>query len=152
MDPATIAAAVVAIVRPFISGFVKGAQASTESLGEQAGGAIRDLAQRLWHRIHPTLETKPQAAEAVTDVAEHPDDEDSAAALRVQIRKVLEGDPDLARELASSLQEAQQAGIVADVVVYGGVKAESGGVAAGRDVTGGVQTGTSSGRSEERDG
>ncbi len=141
MDPATIAAALVTVFRPFLKGFIKGVQGTSEEIGEEAGGKLRDLAAGLWRKIHPRLEAKPAALEAAQDVASDPDDDDAAAALRMQLKKLLEDDPDLMQELGSSLEEAQKAGTIADVVIYGGVHADHGGVAAGRDIQGGVRTG-----------
>ncbi len=42
---------------------------------------------------------------ALTDVANHPEDEDSQAALRVQLKKLLDRDEELAKEIAQIIQE-----------------------------------------------
>ena len=141
MDPATIAAGVVSVVAPFLKGFLTGVKDESEKAGEAAGGKLREVAAGIWHKLHPKLEQKPAAREAAEKVADQPDDQDWQAALRVQLKMLLEEDHALAEELGSSLEEAQKAGVVADVVVYGDVKADRGGVAAGRDITGGVHTG-----------
>lgn len=141
MDPATIAAGVVSVVAPFLKGFLTGVKDEAEKAGEAAGGKLREVAAGIWQKLHPKLEQKPAAMEAAEKVADQPDDQDWQAALRVQLKMLLEEDHALADDLGSSLEEARKAGVVADVVIYGDVKADHGGVAAGRDITGGVHTG-----------
>ncbi|MFL5798335.1 MAG: hypothetical protein ACJ77A_10440 [Actinomycetota bacterium] len=141
MDPATIASGVVSVLAPFLKGFMSGVRDASEKVGEAAGGKLRDLAAGIWRRLHPKLEQAPAALQAAQQVADKPDDQDWQAALRAQLKLLLEEDHALAEELGSSLEQAQQAGVIADVVIYGDVKADHGGVAAGRDIGGGVHTG-----------
>jgi ATP/maltotriose-dependent transcriptional regulator MalT len=141
MDPATIASGLVSVLAPFLKGFMSGVTDASEKAGEAAGGKLRDFAAAIWGRLHPKLEQAPAALQAAQQVADKPEDQDWQAALRAQLKMLLEEDPALAHELGSSLEEAQQAGVVADVVIYGDVKADHGGVAAGRDIAGGVHTG-----------
>jgi hypothetical protein len=141
MDPASIAAGVVSVLAPFLKGFISGVTHGSEKVGEAAGGKLRELAAGIWQRLHPKLQQSPAAMQAVQKVADQPDDEDWQAGLRAQLRMLLEEDHALAEELGSSLEEAQRAGVVSDVVIYGGVSADHGAVVAGRDITGGVRTG-----------
>jgi hypothetical protein len=141
VDPAIIATAVVSIISPFLSAFMRGLTDSAESAGEEAGGKLRELASGLWKRLRSQVEEHPAAKEAAEDLAQDPDNEESAAALRIQIRKMLEADGTLSRDVEASLAEGQQAGIIGDVTTYGDVTADRGGVAVGRDVHGGIQTG-----------
>jgi hypothetical protein len=141
MDPATIASGVATVLAPFLKGFLSGVRDGSEKAGEAAGDKVREVAAKIWGRLHPKLEQEPAALQAAEKVADQPDDQDWQAALRVQLKMLLEEDPALAEELGSSLEDAQKAGVIADVVVYGDVKADHGGVAAGRDITGGVHTG-----------
>jgi ATP/maltotriose-dependent transcriptional regulator MalT len=141
MDPAAIAAGVVSVLAPFLKGFMSGVRDESEKAGEAVGGKLREVAAGIWRRLHPKLEETPAALQAAEKVADQPDDQDWQAALRVQLKMLLEEDRTLAQELGSSLEEAQKAGVIADVVIHGDVKADRGGVAAGRDITGGVNTG-----------
>jgi hypothetical protein len=141
MDPAAIAAGLVSVLAPFLKGFMSGVRDESEKAGEAAGGKLREVAAGIWRRLHPKLEQSPAALQAAENVADRPDDQDWQAALRAQLKMLLEEDHALAEELGSSLEDAQKAGVIADVVVHGDIHAESGGVAAGRDITGGVQTG-----------
>jgi hypothetical protein len=137
-------AIIAGLLAPFLASLLNiGQQAGTqaaEALGSEAG----KLASRVWDRISGKVETKPAAQEAAQDVAAQPDDADAVAALRIQLRKILEEDPELQRELAAILEEGKQAGVIADrggVVIQGGIHATDGGVAAGRDITGNIRTG-----------
>lgn len=55
--------------------------------------------------VRPKLEAKEAAKEAAADVAKNPEDKDSQASLRQQLKKILEADTALAEELAQILQE-----------------------------------------------
>ena len=132
------------LLAPFLASLLDigkqaGSQAA-EALGSEAG----QLASRVWDRLSGKVESKPAAKEAAEDVAAKPDDPDAVAALRVQLRKILEEDGELQQQLAALLEEGKQAGIIADrggVVIQGGIHATDGGVAAGRDITGNIRTG-----------
>jgi len=141
MDPATIAAGVVSVLAPFLKGFMSGVRNTSEKAGEAAGNKLQEFAAGIWRKLHPKLEQTPAALQAAQQVADQPDDQDWQAALRAQLKMLLEEDHTLAKDLGSALEEGQQAGVIADVVIYGGVKADHGSAAAGRDITGGVHTG-----------
>jgi hypothetical protein len=58
------------------------------------------------------VEEKPAAQEAAEEVAARPDDDDALAALRLQLRKLLEEDQQLASDLTRIWEEAQAANVV----------------------------------------
>jgi hypothetical protein len=100
------------------------------------------MLKALWAKLRPTVEEKSSAAEAVQEVAKAPEDVDAQAVLRVQLRKILEGDSSLAAEIAQIL-EAAGPKISAHLKVHGSgggaqgnhnVVAGKEGIAAGRDV------------------
>jgi hypothetical protein len=62
--------------------------------------------RRLLRRILDRHESAGQVGDAVQDLAVNPDDPDRVAALRLQVRKVLAADPELAGEVAQMLQQA----------------------------------------------
>lgn len=71
--------------------------------------AAADATLGLGGRVLRRLLRQPQASAieaAVRDVAEDPADEDRVAALRVQIRKALAADPQLAADLREMLHQA----------------------------------------------
>jgi len=132
MDPAVVSGLVVTLLRPFLKGLVERASEIGEQAGKEAGKTALDLAKAVWTRLSPKLESRPAAKEAAEDVAKAPDDEDAAAFLRVQIRKLLEEDEDLGRDLDRMIKEGQRNGPIGDNYV-GSQTATSGGVNVGRD-------------------
>lgn len=96
------------------------------------GGLGRRLLQRLWQRPESQAELKS----AVSDRAQAPNDDDSQAALRLQIKKALAADPTLVKELTDMLDPAAAPATTASAV---GVRA----VAAGTN-TGIIQVGDNS--------
>ncbi len=73
---------------------------------DAAADATVGLGRRLLRRLLRRPESSAAIGSAVTDVAEHPDEEDYTAALRVQIRKALDADPQLADEVSGMLTKA----------------------------------------------
>jgi hypothetical protein len=152
MDPGAIAAGLVSVIAPFLKAFMRGVSDQAEKASEPDGGRLREFAARIWRKLQPDVERTPAALQAAHEVADRPDDEDWQAALRVQLKKLLEEDPALAEELASSLEEGQREGVVTDVVIHGDVRVDHGGVAAGHDVTGDLHTGVEELQGPEKPG
>lgn len=128
MDPATLTAFLAPLLPALLSIGSRVAQETVEAVGEDTVG----LGRRIWDKLRGKVESKPAATEAVNDVAEHPDDEDYQAALRVQLRKLLEEDPQLATELRQLWEEGEASGAVNVTVTASG----AGAVAIGRDAHG----------------
>jgi len=81
----------------------KAAEEAAKKLGEEG----LEKAKALWGRLKPKVEaTQPAALETARDVAKKPEDAGAQAALTYQLRKVLETDPDLAREVERLLDDA----------------------------------------------
>ena len=141
MDPKLLADALVTMLAPALPFLVSGGK----ELVEEAGKALNvELIKKLWGRLCSRVEEKPAAAEAAQDVARAPEDTDALAALRLQLRKILESDPALAAEL-DQLRKAAGPPITYQGMVQGSgtlvqgngnVAAGAGGIAAGRDVVG----------------
>lgn len=79
----------------------KAFEKASEELGENTWNA----AKAIWSKLQPKVEEKEAAKEAATDVANNPEDEDSQAALRVQFKKILESNPELATEIQKVIEE-----------------------------------------------
>ena len=90
MIDVTLASSIVAALVPF---FKKAAEKGSEKLGESAAGA---LCQTLKDRLKSDT-----AKEAIAELRSNPDDGDAQGALRLQIKKAFEQQP----ELAAVLQE-----------------------------------------------
>jgi hypothetical protein len=122
MDPKTIAASVVSLVRPFLGGLLTGAK-PTAGGGVDTGGELREVASSMWDQLYTHLKDEPAALEAAQDVADHSDDDDAVASLQIQIAKVLAEDSVLSADLDSSLRQAEQEGVIADTTIVGGAAA-----------------------------
>lgn len=109
MDPATL----TAFLAPFLPSLMKFGgkllDTAIEKSGETAGTQLTEKAMNkasaIWEKLFPKVEAKESAKEAAEDVAKAPDDADAQAALRLQLKKILEADPDLAGAIAQIMQE-----------------------------------------------
>jgi hypothetical protein len=124
-------AVIVSLLAPFLPYLVK----TGERLAENAGDALSSQAGRsaraLWTKLRPHVDARPATAEAVADVATDPQDELARAALQLQLRKVLDEDVDLRREMEGILAEAEKNGVLAKdggVAIGGSVTAEGGSI------------------------
>ncbi len=105
MDPATLTV-FIAPFRPFLLNLgEKAAESAIESASEQFGEAAWQKAQSVWKALRPKVEAKEAANEAAADVANNPEDEDSLAALRLQLKKLLAQDEQLEAAVSQLLQE-----------------------------------------------
>jgi len=77
-----------------------------DDASDAAADATVGLGRRLLRRLLGRPESRAAIGSAVTDVAEHPDEEDYTAALRVQIRKALDADSQLANDVSGMLTKA----------------------------------------------
>jgi hypothetical protein len=113
MDP-QLPAQLVQLLAPYLPYLLKGlklaGQEAAKKLGEKAGEQGFEQAKTLWEKLRPKVEAKPAALEAAQDAAAHPDDEDTLAALRLQMKKLLAEDEALAQELARLLPQSGPAG------------------------------------------
>ena len=141
MDLVVLAGALTTVLRPFIRGFRSKGEDLLEDAGRRTAESAHDLAKRIWEKLAPKMDESPATLEAADELAIAPADDDAAAVFRVQLRKLLERDPDLAQELTHLVNEARRGGIVGDVEIHGDVKASGHGVAVGRDLHGGVHRG-----------
>jgi hypothetical protein len=111
IDPATItvlASSAVAFLSPFLK---KAAEKGAEKLGESAAGS-------LFEKLKATLKT-PAGQEALSDLAKQPDDPDSQAGLRKEIRKAAEQDPEFVKLLQELLAKAETSTISDNQVTLG---------------------------------
>ncbi len=124
---------------------------ASEEAGKKLGVGAWDKAKQIWGRLGGAVDKEPMAAGAAQEAAAHPEDADAQAALRLQLRKILEQDEALAGEVSTLLADGRQAAWHAEVhgdgaVAQGpgAVAAGKGGVAVGGDVQGDVVVGTDS--------
>ena len=111
MDIATLAKDVALFLTPFLPYLLKAGEKAAEEAGTKLGSEAWERAKGLWSRLRPQLEAKPTAQEAVIDAAAAPHDEDAQAALRLQLKKLLTENEELAREIGQQWAAAQAAGV-----------------------------------------
>jgi hypothetical protein len=105
MDPAVL----IAFLAPFLERLLK----PGEELAGEVGESLWSHAGRLWGRLRSAIDGKPAAAEAVRDVADHPDSQGAKDSLAWQLEKLLAADPQLAKDLESLWAEVPRGGVVA---------------------------------------
>jgi hypothetical protein len=101
MDIITPLMPVLSAALPYLLGF---AGKVGDGIAENIGGDIWEKAQAVWTKLRPKVEARAAAQEAIEDVAKNPEDADLQAALRVQLRKILDGDVELAAAIAEILK------------------------------------------------
>ncbi len=111
MDIPPLVQGLASFLAPFLPYLLKMGEKAAEETGKRLGEAAWERAKALWARLRPAVEARPAAQEAVQDAAANPQDEDTLAALRLQLRKLLADDPALAAEIARLWGEAQAAGV-----------------------------------------
>jgi hypothetical protein len=147
MDLKVLADAVTMFLAPALPFLVSGGEEAVRRAGKKVGEEGLEMAKKLWEKLRPKVEASPEAQGAAKNVVAEPDEADARAALRLQIRKLLEADPALASELAGLVNAA---GGAHHAVVYGSgaiaqgpgaVAAGAGGFAVGGDVRGDLRVG-----------
>ncbi|GEM_PF-406785 len=110
MDIPTLTTQLVPFLAPFLPYLLKMGERAAEEAGERLGAVAWEKAKALWGKLRPKVEAKPAAQEATRDLAAAPQDDDAQAALRLQLKKLLQEDEALAAEIARLWGEAQAAG------------------------------------------
>jgi hypothetical protein len=82
---------------------------ASDALGRQTW----EHAKRLWDKLGGAFGARAAAQEAAEDAAAAPDDAETRVVLVHQLRKLLDADPGLAREVEGLLADARQAGVIA---------------------------------------
>lgn len=99
--------AVAAAVVPYVAAAAGAYGAAVvDRVQDAAADATVGVGGRLLRRLLGREESAPAVTAAVVDLAEDPEDEDRLAAVRLQIRKALAADPELAADVARMLQVA----------------------------------------------
>lgn len=96
-------AGLTAFLVPFLPFLLKAGEGAAEQASEQFGAETWSQANAIWSKLQPHVEAKAAAQEAVQDVAQNPEEDDLKIVLRVQLRKLLEQDPDLATAIAQMM-------------------------------------------------
>lgn len=105
MDIATIATTLTAMLTPCLPTLLGVANKLGDGALQKIGEDALERAKQLWGKLSGAIAAKPIAQEAATDLAQAPDDPDLQAAFRVQLKKLLEADPNLKAEIVQLLTD-----------------------------------------------
>lgn len=111
MDVATLARDVAEYLVPALPYLTKATDKAIEELGKTIGSGAADYAKSFWDKLHPRVESRGALQEVVNDVAATPNDEVARTTLLYQLKKLLDDDVELARELEGILQDAKNGGV-----------------------------------------
>ena len=98
----------VQLLAPCLPFLLKLGEKSAENAAEKVGEDVWGKAKLIWSKLSPRVQAKEAAKEAVEDVAMKPEDEDLKTSLKVQLKKLLESDKELATEIAQILHSVSQ--------------------------------------------
>ena len=121
-------AALTTFLAPLLPYFVQAGQKVAGRAADAIGEEAANYAEKLWQRLRPGVESKPEAKEAVEEVAKSPEDKEALDALRSQLEQLLEEDEALKADVTKIWDQAR----AANVVTASGERA----VAIGGDVSG----------------
>lgn len=107
MDPSQLSPLLAPLLPYLLKGGVELAKSAAGELGKKLSADSWDGLKRLAEKIQQKAKAKPALQEALTDAGNAPTDEDALAALRLQLKKLLAEDPDLAAEAARLLAGMQ---------------------------------------------
>ena len=130
MDPATLAAAALAVLAPYM---IKAGEKMAEKIGE----TLPENAGKLWTALTGKFKGKPAAEDAAQDLAKNPADEDAQVVFRVQLKKALAEDPEFLAALGALVKKAEDESVKNSAVASGhGVAVNVGGNVQGNIVIG----------------
>jgi len=120
MDPtslATIASGVVSLLSALLK------KKSGES-DKSVGGLALEKASELFRFIKTKFARQSTAREILDDLTRTPEDPDTQASVRAQLKKTMLADEEFAKQLADFLKEADEAGAdaVFNTTIHGNVK------------------------------
>ena len=146
MYPATLTT-LTALLAPHLPYLLKLGDKATEEVAKKAGGEAWNTAKTLWAKLRPKVEEKPAALEAVKDVAAQPDDEEARIVLRRQLGKLLDQEPELAREITQIMSGVQVGGNMS-VAANGPGSVAIGGSVSGSTIYAGTHAASSDGSAQ----
>lgn len=138
MDPSALAAFLAPLLPYLLKGGIEAAKAAAGELGKKLSADSWEGLKRLAEKIRHKGESKPAFQETLTDALKAPEDADVQAALRLQLKKLMQEDAALLAEATRLLAEAQTAGVTT-VTASGSRSVAIGGDASGNVIVVGDQ-------------
>ena len=106
MSVEDIAVSTVGALLPYMPYLVKAGEGAAGEVGKRLTGSSWELAKTLWAKLHPAIQGRPAAMEAIHDIIETPSDERLRNVLIWQLEKLLKEQRELAVDLNESLGSA----------------------------------------------
>ena len=128
MDPgaiATIASSAVSLLAPYLRKAAEELPKKTsEGLSKVPTTAAWNKVKELYNAIKTRFAGKEAAIEALDDLEKTPDDPDTQADVRAQLRKLMQADDAFAKQLAILLKDAADVGVdtIFKTNIYGNVQ------------------------------
>ena len=108
----TIASATVSLLTPYLKSFGEGlAKKAGEEIGSKSTETALSKAKHLYEIVKAKFSAKPDTAKVINALEKSPDDGDTQAAARFQLKDTMTTDEGFAHELANILKEASEAGV-----------------------------------------
>lgn len=112
LDPASITLLTTTAIKflvPYFEEAAKGfAKEAGGELGKTSSSALAEHGTHLFDTLKAKFQGKPAAETALVDLSKEPKDEDNQAAVRKEIKKAIEADPDFAIELQKLLEHTDE--------------------------------------------
>ncbi len=148
MNPSDLAAFLAPLMPYLLKGGIELAKSAAGELGKKLAADSWDGMKKLAEKIQQKAKVKPALQEALADAQNTPTDEDTLAALRLQLKKLLQEEPELMAEATRLLEnnassdvevrDVHPGGIVNGVKVKGESPDRIDSKVKGRDVSGEV--------------
>ncbi len=98
----------VLLISPALPYLVPAGEEMLKKVGGNLGTAISQNAIKVWTLLNSEIVLKPPALEeALKDVSKNPEDEDAQASLRLQLKKLLESNPELTQKLSEMMASSE---------------------------------------------
>ena len=114
MNAEQLAQQLVELLRPVLPMLLQAGGGIAQDFVNRVGHEVWAKAKSVWQLLWPKIQTNPSAKEATADASGSPEDEDTWAALRLQLKKLLTGDPDLLGEVGRLLGSQIDQTVVAE--------------------------------------
>ena len=115
LDIIALAKIVTSLLTPALPYLLKGSDSAWGEASKKIGADTWEWTKSIWFKLVSNPKANPNRGElatevvkAATEVANDPSDEDAQAALRLQIKKLLTGDPELGLEITKVINEAKE--------------------------------------------
>ncbi len=103
-DTVTIAQQLASTLAPFLPYLTGADEEAWQEISDKLGADAWNRARAIWERLYPGIEVRESVMEALRDVSQSPEDADTLAAFRLQLKKLLAEDDALADDLTELLQ------------------------------------------------